>query len=747
MVPADRVSEVQMSLSDLEEGELPDTEPMAHQGELPGTSSLPSPEPQEAAAAAAKGRNKRRRGHSQAAAAAVTPTDVLSNVYGSEGRANVQLQHVKVPRLTDIQNLLLWILAEGSSPHWAFVRNKPLISKVFMVGIPGLDAALFQQAQMPNMQKYYGKPITVSTLNATVRQARSVQELFNVPFSRKRKQYMAELAGGMADAQPSKKPRKDAKGTEPPALETFPPAHYRMTAQQISERQFPACMRHEPGADSTGFVRTQPSGVAEDDPAWQRMVAMDCEMCVTEAGYELTRISLTDEAGQVLLDELVLPERPITDHNTQFSGITAAMLAPVQTRLADVQQKFLELVPAETLLVGHSLENDLCALKAIHNRLLDTCVLFPHPKGPPMRSKLSYLADRHLKRLIQAGSHDSVQDAQAAMDLVLLKIKNGPAYGMPQAREPTGDRLLQVLAAGGVRCSMVDRQDALNRHVTGNANALVCTSDAECVAKAAREIANPALGFVWTQLRDLNACHEAAVARQASVPYRPAKEAAAAMQPETDQKLQAPFPWPGYQPAPPAAPPAPSDAGQDGTAHPANGGQEHADSPGAAEEPASSAPVSPLEEQSPASKRRRKGDGAPAEPGTPPGGVHPATGIDRQLSVTDQAEARATPTRQPAQKAGKPRHTNPASALSEQAALAHVDTCMGRLFEAAVPNTLFIVPTCQGRTGLVRLMQERKWRSGQKLDGLPHWSTDCEAQLSKAAAQASRALCFVVVKQ
>lgn len=44
-------------------------------------------------------------------------------------------------------------------------------------------------------------------------------------------------------------------------------------------------------------------------------------------------------------------------------------------------------------------------------------------QGPPMRSKLSYLADRHLKRLIQAGSHDSVQDAQAAMDLVLLKIK------------------------------------------------------------------------------------------------------------------------------------------------------------------------------------------------------------------------------------------------------------------------------------------------------------------------------------
>ena len=44
-------------------------------------------------------------------------------------------------------------------------------------------------------------------------------------------------------------------------------------------------------------------------------------------------------------------------------------------------------------------------------------------QGPPLRSKLSYLADRYLKRVIQTGSHDSIQDAQAAMDLVLLKIR------------------------------------------------------------------------------------------------------------------------------------------------------------------------------------------------------------------------------------------------------------------------------------------------------------------------------------
>lgn len=91
------------------------------------------------------------------------------------------------------------------------------------------------------------------------------------------------------------------------------------------------------------------------------------------------------------------------------------------------QGDFLKLVYKETVLIGHSLENDLLALKISHDVVIDTAVLYKHPRGGSHKSALKVLAKRFLTRDIQfsGNGHDSIEDARAALELALLKIKNG----------------------------------------------------------------------------------------------------------------------------------------------------------------------------------------------------------------------------------------------------------------------------------------------------------------------------------
>lgn len=53
----------------------------------------------------------------------------------------------------------------------------------------------------------------------------------------------------------------------------------------------------------------------------------------------------------------------------------------------------------DSILVGHSLENDLHALKIIHKKIVDTSVLFPKKNG--FKFSLKTLAFNYLKKVIQ----------------------------------------------------------------------------------------------------------------------------------------------------------------------------------------------------------------------------------------------------------------------------------------------------------------------------------------------------------
>lgn len=49
----------------------------------------------------------------------------------------------------------------------------------------------------------------------------------------------------------------------------------------------------------------------------QGVYALDCEMCYTTHGLELTRVTVIDEDCNVMYETLVKPQNPIIDYNTR----------------------------------------------------------------------------------------------------------------------------------------------------------------------------------------------------------------------------------------------------------------------------------------------------------------------------------------------------------------------------------------------------------------------------------------------
>ena len=170
-----------------------------------------------------------------------------------------------------------------------------------------------------------------------------------------------------------------------------------------------------------GYVKTR---YIESHPP--TVYGLDCEMSYTMAGLELTKVSLVGVDGWLQYESLVLPENEIIDYNTHFSGISAEDLVAGPTKnLKEVQNDLLGFINADTILVGHGLENDLRALKIIHGTILDTSVVFPYFKCPPFKRSLQSLVSIYLKQDIQTSSlgHDSYEDARACIELMLWKTE------------------------------------------------------------------------------------------------------------------------------------------------------------------------------------------------------------------------------------------------------------------------------------------------------------------------------------
>jgi DNA polymerase III epsilon subunit-like protein len=512
------------------------------------------------------------------------------DLYGETASASLtlQLEHViKGDRtrlkLFDLQRLVLWILGEVVDPRWVFIKNKPLVEKVVVVVVDGLtEATLAQLApRLPGLSSKCEaldrtlQAIPLEIPSSIFSQSSVLEAFLNCPKSKVRG---------------SRKPKGDKSASGGEVSDKPGALFYVLSPVEMKENGYPmdcttsgfmcstrrACCSasktsHTSSTSSndtsntnttsttsntsnastsakstkskTGNTSAAEGGAGEGEGDGEagktgsstgstdtaRMFGVDCEMVTTKEGLELARVTIVNEKLEVLLDELVLPPNPILDYNTKFSGITAETLASVSTTLEEVRASLLGLVGGDDILAGHSLENDLLALKLVHFRNIDTALCYPHPRGPPYKSALRYITQGFLNRKIQQGGegHSSEEDAIAALELAQLKIANGPEFGVQKADT---ESLLAILHQYKRKVAVAARPSFLANHFPVTVDALPVSSDREAVSRIGPSLA-ASNDLVLVCLHDSKAQFDKALqisdAEDATVPTSSASEAPA----------------------------------------------------------------------------------------------------------------------------------------------------------------------------------------------------------------------------
>ena len=499
-----------------------------------------------------------------------TPDDKATD----EASIKFNLKYTSPISVQDLQNLVFYVLADGVAPTWLALQNAKRIKKVVFVTVPGLDKSMLfdadgqwkdigndasngnhhncENGSNATSQTQFEEITEASLVSGAQSLASALSHYLPVRcpgdtrFSKVHSPIQAMLIAPTPVNSEGKKVKssRSAPDEKAPGVKN-PITRLLHTTEELQDAEYPLHPALLPDPEDlaselsrrmqmqvtqeTDWVNTNVTSLdaiqSNDTTITQRsdlslglpIYSLDCEMVpTTDKVYSLARVTLLDWSGRTALDKYVLPKLPVSDYFTQYSGITPAHLCAATSTLSEIQTELLTLLTPITILLGHSLDSDLKALKLTHPHVIDTSMIYPHPRGLPLRSSLKYLAQKYLHRDIQnhTDGHNSIEDARAVLDLVKLKCEKGVKWGTSEAQ---GEPIWRRLARSGKRGAIVDYGtpewglgkeadlkiackddgevvEGILRAVRGDGNGV---TDAEGVEK------DDGVDFVWARVREL----------------------------------------------------------------------------------------------------------------------------------------------------------------------------------------------------------------------------------------------------
>lgn len=310
-------------------------------------------------------------------------------------------------KLGDLQALLLYCLADGTSPQWISIQHHAMVQKAVVLFVPGLEKGMFN-GSIPLDQTVKdlkdlsesngisdptvpGDPSTLEVINHVANNAQSNRldshlstqslddfvpsklalEVLPAPLkpladifplmwpikapgddrmSRVHSPLQAMLQSPITKTGREEQEDKQIKGPKP-ARESkswenrrTKITNYIICNEDLVENDYvlhPACFPTSQERENALLCRTKDKQAADDGwvdsrikkiedgsvadteiqqgslTAGRKILAVDCEMCKVQGGDQaLTRISMVGWDGEIVMDELIKPDKPIIDYLT-----------------------------------------------------------------------------------------------------------------------------------------------------------------------------------------------------------------------------------------------------------------------------------------------------------------------------------------------------------------------------------------------------------------------------------------------